>query len=143
VDVPIEIVASGARASVLAVRAQPNARRERCAGSWNGMLAIAVNAPPERGRANERVRALLAEWFELRVSDVEIVAGESSRAKKFRIALPLAAVRARVAAILADSAVRPKRGMAKRAPATPTRVPPPQKLAPTTSPKRVPSKGGQ
>jgi uncharacterized protein (TIGR00251 family) len=138
VDVPIEIVASGARASVLAVRAQPNARRERCAGSWNGMLAIAVNAPPERGRANERVRALLAEWFELRVSDVEIVAGESSRAKKFRIALPLAAVRARVAEILIDSAAPPK-----RVPPPPKRVPPPPKRAPATPPKRVPSKGGR
>ena len=105
VDVPIEIVDDGSgRACVLAVRTQPNARRERCVGSWNNMLKIAVSAPPERGRANERVRELVADWLALRLADVEIVAGESSRSKRVRIRLPLAEARVRLARVLAIAA---------------------------------------
>ena len=98
----IEVVeVEGGRACVLAVRAQPGARREGVAGAWNGQLKLAVTAPPEDGRANERLCAALAELFGLRSSDVRLVSGARARSKRFRLAAPAAAVRARIAEVLA------------------------------------------
>lgn len=98
----IEVVeVEGGRACVLAVRAQPGARREGVAGAWNGMLKVAVTAPPEDGRANERLREALAELFGLARSDVTLVSGERARSKRFRLAARAAAVRARIAEVLA------------------------------------------
>lgn len=84
----------------LRVRVQPGARRTGPAGSWNGLLKLAVAAPPEDGRANEALQALLAELFGLRPSAVELLRGHSARTKDFRLALPPAAARARLAALL-------------------------------------------
>jgi hypothetical protein len=103
VDEPIRVhEEDGGRSSVLEVRAQPGARRERCAGAWNGMLKIAVAAPPEDGRANERVLAVVAALFGLRRSEVELIAGWTSRVKRIRIAAAASAVRARIAELLAE-----------------------------------------
>ena len=49
---------------------------------------MSVQAPPERGKANKDVLALVAETFGLASSDVSIVAGETSPDKVVR--LPLA-----------------------------------------------------
>lgn len=86
---------------LLEVRVQPAARRSAARGSWNGLLKLAVAAPPEDGRANRAAAELLAELFALRPSAVELVRGHSSRSKVFRLALPLAAARARLAELLA------------------------------------------
>lgn len=84
------------RATLLPVRAQPGARRNAVAGLWNGRLKLAVSAPSADGRANEKLRALLAESLGLRPSSVELVRGHSSRSKVFRIALPPEETRARL-----------------------------------------------
>lgn len=89
------------RTVLLRVRVQPNARRAGPAGSWNGLLKLAVPAPPEDGRANAAAAALLAELFGLRPSSVVLLRGHSSRTKVFRLALPAAAARARLAELLA------------------------------------------
>lgn len=85
------------RACRLRVRAQPGARREGLAGTWNGMLKLAVSAPPEDGRANESLARLLAELLGLRKQEIELVAGARARNKEFRVGLPCAQVRARLA----------------------------------------------
>jgi uncharacterized protein (TIGR00251 family) len=91
----------GEESSILSVRAQPGARREGCVGTWNGMIKIALRAPPEDGRANARLVEIVAELFGLRRSAVEIVSGASARIKRIRLPLPAATLSARIAEILA------------------------------------------
>jgi len=50
-------------------------------GTWK----VKVAAPPEKGRANEELRATLARHFGVPVRDVEIVSGETSQRKRVRI----------------------------------------------------------
>ncbi len=91
------LAADGGRAALLRVRAQPGARRAGVAGVWNGHLKLAVQAPPDRGRANEALVALAAQLFGLRPSAVELVRGHSARAKLLRLELSADAVRRRLA----------------------------------------------
>jgi hypothetical protein len=70
----------------IAVRVHPGARRsvirERLA---DGTLRIEVTAAPEAGRANEAVCALLAEQLGVRVRDVRVIRGLSSRSKLIEV----------------------------------------------------------
>ena len=70
---------------VLPVRAQPGARKAGIKGEQNGALRLAVTAPPEDGRANEALVKLLRELLDLKRSQVELIAGATSREKKFLI----------------------------------------------------------
>ena len=93
----------GARAA-LTIRAQPGARRTGFAGSWNGLAKFAVAAPPEDGRANAALSEAIAAAFDLRASAVRLVAGATSREKRFEIDAPEAVVRARLAELVARAA---------------------------------------
>lgn len=84
------------RTCTLGVRAQPGAKRAGIAGLWNGLLKLRVAAPPEDGRANDELVALLARVLEVKRGDVELVSGSTARAKRFRIPLSAAEVRARL-----------------------------------------------
>ncbi|MFP5519252.1 MAG: DUF167 domain-containing protein [Bdellovibrionia bacterium] len=44
-----------------------------------------VNAPPVDGKANERIKELLAEHLNLRPSKVILIKGEKSKSKTFEI----------------------------------------------------------
>jgi uncharacterized protein (TIGR00251 family) len=88
------------RACCLRVRAQPGASRAGLVGTWNGMLKLAVGAPPEDGRANESLARLLAELLCLRPKQVVLVSGAKARTKEFRVELPCPEARARLAAHL-------------------------------------------
>jgi uncharacterized protein len=61
----------------------PGASRSEIVGALGDRLKIRVTAPPERGRANEAVVALLREWLGAR--EVEVVAGLASREKTVRV----------------------------------------------------------
>jgi uncharacterized protein len=73
----------------LAVRAQPGAKKTAIAGVYGegaaAQLKIAVHAPPLEGRANTALIEFLAEKFSLPKSAVELVSGETSRSKVFRL----------------------------------------------------------
>ena len=66
---------------ILSVHVQPGAKREGAGPLHGGRLRLRVNAPPEGGRANARVVELVAELFELKRAEVELVSGETSRQK--------------------------------------------------------------
>jgi uncharacterized protein (TIGR00251 family) len=72
----------------LRLRVSAGASRSRVLGSHGGALKLSVKAPPERGKANREVLALVAEAFGLAPSDVALVSGETSPDKVVR--LPLA-----------------------------------------------------
>ena len=71
--------------TVLRVRVQPGSVRERILGEYDGALKVSVSAPPERGKANQALRRLLAAGLGVTRRQVEIVAGEHSRDKTVRI----------------------------------------------------------
>lgn len=76
-------VSEHAEGCVLPVRAQPGARRNAIVGEQGGALKIAVTAPPEKGRANDAIIEVLCAHFHVRKSQVELLAGQTSRSKKF------------------------------------------------------------
>lgn len=78
----IQIVAC-AEGSILSVRAQAGARRSGIVGERNGALRVAVSAPPEKGKANEAVHEILCDELGLKRSQVELLAGPTSRDKRF------------------------------------------------------------
>jgi uncharacterized protein (TIGR00251 family) len=72
-----------AEGCVVAVRAQPGARRDGIVGEHAGMLKVAVTAPPDKGRANDAIGKVLADALGLKRSQVELLSGPTSRQKKF------------------------------------------------------------
>ena len=77
------------------LRVQPRARRAALA-SAAGALKAQVTAPPEDGRANEAVIALLAEAWRLPKSSFDVIKGQTARAKTIRVAGEPEAIVARV-----------------------------------------------
>ena len=69
----------------LKVHVQPRASRSEVVGWREDALAIRLTAPPVEGAANKACREFLAEWLGVKRADVELVAGEKSREKRFRI----------------------------------------------------------
>jgi uncharacterized protein len=74
-----------AEGCVLAVRAQPGARKNAVLGEQAGALKVAVTAPPEDGRANAALVELLHDWLGVKRSAVELVGGQTNRNKTFLI----------------------------------------------------------
>lgn len=67
--------------ATLAVRAQPGARKNAVVGEQAGALKVAVTAPPEDGRANAALVEVLKDWLGVKRSQVELIAGTTSRNK--------------------------------------------------------------
>jgi uncharacterized protein (TIGR00251 family) len=70
---------------VLTLHIQPGAKRTECAGLHGEALKIRLAAPPVDGRANEALVAFLAKALGVPKSRVELVSGETSRAKRVRV----------------------------------------------------------
>jgi uncharacterized protein (TIGR00251 family) len=83
---------SAARSGVnLAVRIAPKAAASRVLGlveeaGGGSALKLAIHAPPENGKANADLIALLADLFDLPKRDVSLAAGASNRRKLVHIA---------------------------------------------------------
>jgi len=67
---------------VVSVKVQPNASRDRVVGEHADQLKIAVTVAPEKGKANKAVIKVLSRLLGVKVSDIEILSGETSRDKK-------------------------------------------------------------
>jgi hypothetical protein len=65
------------------VKAQPGARRTAVTGLHGGALKVAVQAPPEKGKANEALLRFLEEALGLTRGALGIASGEGSRDKRF------------------------------------------------------------
>lgn len=76
----IEVRESGT-SLLFSVKVQPKASASRVVGEHGGALKIAVTAPPEKGRANAAVIALLAKVLGVPRSSIEIIRGHASRTK--------------------------------------------------------------
>lgn len=67
------------------VRVAPRASRNRVIGVQDGILKVALTAPPVDGAANEALRKLLSSVLGVPKSAVEIVRGERGRTKLLRV----------------------------------------------------------
>ena len=74
-------VTAHAEGAALAVRVQPKAKKNAVLGERAGALRVSVTAPPEDGRANDAVIALLRERFKLQRSQLALLSGQTNRNK--------------------------------------------------------------
>jgi uncharacterized protein (TIGR00251 family) len=75
-----------------AVRVQPRAKRPGLQGvRADGVILVRVGAPPEDGRANAELCAVVARELGLRARQVNVVVGHTSRDKVVEIEGPSAA----------------------------------------------------
>ena len=70
---------------IFKVTVQPKAARNEIVGLQGDALKIRLTAPPVEGAASKMCIELLAKSLRVRKSDVEIIRGQSSRAKKIRV----------------------------------------------------------
>lgn len=86
------------------VAARPGAGRDGVLGVQGDALRLGVSAPPEKGKANKAFVELVAATVGVRKSAVELVSGETSREKMFRVSgCSAASVRAALARALDDA----------------------------------------
>ncbi len=71
----------------VAIMAHPNAKQPRIEKDLLGTLHVYVNAPPLGGKANRAVAEALAQHFNVKKSQVELVSGAKSKNKTFEIIL--------------------------------------------------------
>ncbi|MCU1372826.1 MAG: hypothetical protein JWO68_112 [Actinomycetia bacterium] len=83
VDDPFDVRADGT--VVLRLHVQPGAGRSEVVGRHGTALKVRVGAPPDKGRANDAVLALVADVLGVARSAVELVAGPTSRAKRVAV----------------------------------------------------------
>lgn len=67
------------------VHASPGSSRPGIQGIHGTSLKVAVGAPPEKGKANKELEALLARFFDVSKKDVVVIAGKTSRKKRVQI----------------------------------------------------------
>ncbi len=73
---------------ILQVRAQPRASRDEWVGLRKDRFRVRITAPPVDGQANAHLREVLATLFGVAKSQVTLLAGETGRDKRWRIAAP-------------------------------------------------------
>jgi uncharacterized protein len=69
----------------LDILASAGASVSKVRGIHGGALKVAVRSPPENGRANAEIEAVLAKFFVVSKKQVAIVAGHASRNKRAQI----------------------------------------------------------
>lgn len=67
---------------------QPKSSRDQFVGLHATAVKLAITAPPLDGKANAHVVSLLAAWFDVAKSQVDIQRGELSRHKQLLIRAP-------------------------------------------------------
>jgi uncharacterized protein (TIGR00251 family) len=70
---------------VLRVHAQPGAGRSAVIGRYGDAVKIRIAAPPVDGRANAALAEFLAKELGLDRSGIELLSGDKSRNKRFRL----------------------------------------------------------
>lgn len=70
---------------ILLVKVTPNARKSAVEGMQEGVLKVRIQAPPDKGKANEALIELLSEHFRVPKSQIRLLSGHASRLKKVEI----------------------------------------------------------
>lgn len=72
----------------LEIKVVPGAARDAVAGTLGDALKLRIRQPPEDGRANRAVIALLAEWLSMPAGSIAIVSGHTRARKQIRLTHP-------------------------------------------------------
>ena len=67
------------------VKVKPKSREEKVEKIDDINFKVSVKQPPEKGRANLAVTRILADYFNVSQSNIEIVSGSNSRLKIIEI----------------------------------------------------------
>ena len=70
---------------IIEVKVKPKAKKEEVKKIGENTFEVKVNAPPEGGKANERLIELLSEYFKVPKSSIAILRGHTSRNKLVEI----------------------------------------------------------
>lgn len=73
--------------ATIRVKAVPGASRNQIAGVLGDRLKVRVAAPPEGGKANAAILALLAKELGVKPAQLELISGETGAEKVVRVAL--------------------------------------------------------
>lgn len=97
---PVRVAEGGVE---VAIRLTPRARRNRIEAvvadaAGEGAFKVSVTAPPEGGKANAALVALLSKTWRVPKSAIAIAAGPTSRTKRLTLAGDGPALAARIAA---------------------------------------------
>jgi uncharacterized protein len=93
----LEIRALEGGGAEFAVLATPGSSVSKVRGVHGSALKVAVRAAPERGKANDELLDVLAEFFGVARAQVCVNAGETSRNKRVRLSgLSIDSIRARI-----------------------------------------------
>lgn len=69
----------------ITVQVQPKSSSDEIEGVHDGRLKVRISAPPVEGKANERLREVLAKAFDVSKSSIEIIKGKTSKIKTIKI----------------------------------------------------------
>lgn len=73
---------------LLAIYVQPRASKNAVVGIYGERLKIKITAPPVDGQANQALIKFLAKMFAVPKSHIDLLNGETSREKRFKIHAP-------------------------------------------------------
>jgi len=71
--------------AVIFVKVVPGAKKNRVVGKYGDAIKVQVSAPPEGGKANEAVIAVLAEALGVRPNQISITRGHTQPRKTLQI----------------------------------------------------------
>ena len=71
--------------ALVSIKVVPGARKNRIAGKYGDAIKIQVSAPPEQGKANLAVIAVVAEALGLKPQQVRILRGHTQSRKVIEI----------------------------------------------------------
>ena len=82
----MEAITATATGTLIRLRVQPRASRERLEGVRDGQVRLRLTAAPVDGAANAACIAFLAELLDISRARIQLQAGEKSREKLIHIA---------------------------------------------------------
>jgi len=72
----------------LHIKAVPGAKQDQIAGLLGDRLKVRISAPPENGKANKAIQALIAKALDIKPNDITLDSGHSNPLKTFTITHP-------------------------------------------------------
>ena len=76
---------NNATSLIIDIKAVPGASRTKIMGEYNEALKIAVQAPPEKGKANDMLIKFLAKTLGISKQNITILSGETNQLKRIQI----------------------------------------------------------
>lgn len=73
---------------ILCLKVQPKASKDEFCEVMGPRIKLRITAPPVDGKANQHLTKFLAKQFKVSKSQIELISGECSREKRFKICQP-------------------------------------------------------